>query len=436
MRTFGTDDNAASTRGAVRVAVVAIVGLIGAVVLLVGLFPVWGHFRQREALERFEREVGPVEPESYAPAALPPDGNAARWLLAASESLATDSDIQRALSRLGRRPADQWGEADHEAFAGLLEANQEARALMQRAERLDGCSFDLEYSAGFETMEMPDYFLLNKNAHLLSGEVVWRVERAEIDEALWALHLMSRLAGCLRHEPVMISVMYGMAVERLYYVRMAEIIDRLEPVGLASVARDLDHLEGLAAPYSKVFGLEGSASYQAWRSDRYRSELDEDSLFGLVGPVFGSLFRAELLDQWTDLSLAADGPAEAFPPASPRGLWPWQRAAAMVVPVLTDAVTRGHATRGVRELARAALVVRLAALETGSYPEGLDSSSTEWRSEYTGERILYEVGPDGSAVLELPMAAARWAAIDAGRPNHALSFRWRLPPVESTAPSG
>ncbi len=207
--------------------------------------------RLERALSRFEQATGGLRFAELAPSRVEPrHQNAAFWLRSGADLLVYGDPpglLERRLAEVG----SPWSEADQQAFVDLLAANEPARSLMDRGASLDRSSFEVEYRRGADA-EIPNFLPFVHAARLLGAECDFRQQRDELEAALATLHLLERLAAVQRREPMLISLLTGVATERIYLDRLEAILaDARDVDTLRALAHDLDHLDAATVAASE-----------------------------------------------------------------------------------------------------------------------------------------------------------------------------------------
>lgn len=422
---------------------IAIVVLLAATLAL----RLYSGARLERALRSFETATGGLRFVELAPPRIEPrKDNAAFWLRSGVELLIYDENefYQRRVREIG----SPWSEADQQAFLALLAANEPARSLMDRAASLERSSFEVEYREGAEA-EIPNFLPFLHAARLLGVECDFHQQRGELDRALATLHLLERLAAVQRAEPMLISLLTGVATERMYLDRLEAILrDARDPAVLRAVAQDLDHLEAATVEPGKVFAADVGAGYPTMLRRGFDwpegfPEPPSRAVLRRLRPLLWAtgldrLNAAIFVEAGQRAVASVQQPAAAMSPedfdrevlrldALPPGIGTMARTMA---PNYLSGIQREQWGRSARVLAR--LAVELSRSRAGdrhfpSQPITLPIAAA------TGETATYETDADGSVEIAFPQAEAGWAEETkrvAKRPGVIstpdFNLRWRL----------
>lgn len=428
-----------------RRALAAGLGLVVVLALAVSLtMRLYGASRLRAAKARFE-DYGPLQLARYAPDA-PAEryDNAALWLRAGSEGLLwTDAERELLDRRLGELGAP-WSEVDRSAMAALLQSHAAAIDLLAKAAPLEGSSFEIEYALG-TAVPIPNFLPLLQAGRLLAVESDYRLQEGDVAASLELVHLLERLTAVHRHESLVITLLLGASIERMYHDRLAAAIEHVsDEEALSRLEEDLEHLGSSSVPPLQPFTADCGVTFEAVR--RYFAQPPDwsDASPSIVGPrwlllrVFfaagydrlASALQLETCARTLDLlaqPLANEDPSRLLAETRPVSRLPFL--AGFVdgfVPNFSDAASRDQATRSARALAAAALAARRARLKDGSYPDTLAALPT---SPFSGETAVYEKLPDGSAEIAFPVAEESFR-IRGGTviPKVPPKLRWHLSP--------
>ncbi len=211
-----------------------VVGLPVAVAGLAVIVQQRGQQRLEASMERFETEIGTLDPLAHAPAELPDHDNAAYWLKQGADALSALSDADRvALNELWEREGDPGPGVE-----AMLERHQVALEYLRRAGELRASSWGLRYDAG------PDAPLPDLLPHLMSKKVLAADARAGLaagdrERVLADARSLVALRRALERESLIIFQLIAMSVELAHH----ELIQQTVESDLADAAM-LEELAG------------------------------------------------------------------------------------------------------------------------------------------------------------------------------------------------
>lgn len=198
-------------RGLVLVTVVLTVcGLAASLALRV-----WGAARYRTAAERFEREVGSLDPASYAPPAVPERDNAVTWLRRGVGAVFLDGEEEKGfVGRLEHVPSSAWSEADVERIRALVDRNRPALDLVDAARMLPRSDWSIPYADG-NAATLPKLLDGVYFARLAAADARLALRERDFDRLVERVASIERLARSYQNERVMIVVFVGWTLERI-----------------------------------------------------------------------------------------------------------------------------------------------------------------------------------------------------------------------------
>lgn len=436
---------------------VAAAALVGLAVLTAVRFQI---SRQLEhAAERFEKSVGPLEFEAYAPAAVPAADNAALPILDALGRLEEPVEgidwREEAvwLRQRNREPADAWSADDVRRARTLVEARPEVLESLHEAADRSGSSFGLDYSEG-PWLEYPNLLPVLEAGDLLFA----RARLARLDgraaDGVRSVEALGALSRSLRGESLTLFQLMGHAMEILQHraIREGLAAGGYGPEGLRRLRATVEETSR-AERFERVVALEAATVYTV----RPGGPLSPNLWGG--GPWLRSLADAVVgPERWLDrleyrwlghdaIAVALDyyrGVARAYPDLAYAEML--DRPDVMEPPLqgferrftLNLLRTAGvfKAGEGLARLARRSLDAALAGAEKGSLPAALPSSSDAGAGPFTGEPPAYRRTDEGGAVLTIPGAAELWDRVGTSFTrgvDGAELFEWRLPPPETSS---
>lgn len=399
-----------------------------------------GNVEKRAALERFVAEVGPIEPEAYAPAPVADAENAASKLLRAGEALSfrtPEADGEGDLDWI-RRCAEEGpgvvpvGNLDE--VRTRLAGNAAAFQSFESAVPLSRADWKIDYELGLEAM-LPDWRGIVRGAHALACDGRLAIADGDFDRATRRIATLGRLARAVQEEPAPLFVSIGSALER---IQLAVIQDAVRspavPAGLlsASAASLLD--VDLRGRWRTAIAADTACTHRSLERngmppDHMRGNVFQRGTSIAVWSVAGEGWLAYHLERTATLSEAHDAtpliesrtraPLAADPP------W-WSPWLGDPTAFYRFTLERAAVTEAQRALARRSLALRLASMGGDANPLRLDPPSTPTDDPFSGEPFSWTVAADGSAVLAAPVTG-EFAARTIGAPGS--WWTWSLPPA-------
>jgi hypothetical protein len=352
--------------------------------------------------------------------AIPPEENAAEWLMAGGCAIDPTEYARGAIGEASLRRFSEWSPELVDSVRQSLDRQQAALEMLHRAATLDRSSYVFEYRRGLDAevpdREVPDMLPLVKACRLLLAEA--RVAAADGDRqrALTALATMGRLASSLERESSMLTALIGIACERMMLAAAAETLvcgqpwtaDRgfVEQLAETLSAEDLRAMMGRALEFSNIQGPEAATEPSSVADEWARAEFERAHAIvrELIDAPYGSA------PGWNS-SPQAEGVV-----------------AGLVLVNLRSAIARHQAALAQRQLVRSATALRRIAIAEGGYPA--DRAAVPeliGPDPFTGRPLLYSVREDRSAEVALDGADELLAEIVA---KSAAS----VPPIVLPAP--
>ncbi|HEX6853272.1 MAG TPA: hypothetical protein VF139_17885 [Candidatus Polarisedimenticolaceae bacterium] len=405
-----------------------------------------GTVEHRSATVRFVAQVGPLEPEKYAPERVPDIENATRWIQRGSDALRFESDgpglegdrhwIERcATEGPAVIPADRL-----ETVRAALSRNEPAFADVDKAIALPRSSWNIDYENG-ATADLPDLLAGIRLAKALACDGRLAIAEGDAARATRRIEALGRMARAYQIEPAMVVFLVGIAVERiqLVVVRDALASDAMPPDALVAVDASLGDAP-LRDRWRASIAADAAAIHRTLQrtgapGDHHAAGPWERVAQRALWSIAGQLWMAEHLDRTTRLHAAFETVPTRSAKVEASLLAPrpwWAKLFPDVLPNLMNGLERAAATETQRTLARRAIGIRLEAIVTRTYPPALDPPSTPADDPFSGEPFAWSVAADGSATLSAP-ATAREApkvllAVDEGW------WTFRLPPPKAPTP--
>ena len=378
----------------------------------------------------FRQKVGPLDPAAYASPAVPDAENAAIWLRAAAAALTLSKEDKDLVAALGHPAADRWTAVQQTAIERVFSRNAPALALAERASAMPRSNFQQSGSGATNSKDPVPLFdliwlarVIDERARVAARQGDWAVFRQGTFE-------LACVGASLERESPLMSQLVGVAVERMMFDAILG--------GLRSTLVDRAALEGLGAAIPNV------ALVPAWR--RAVGALAAGVHAGLIDPhdLFdkGSTEVAMSVpspEEYLRIALSVEGLA-----ARPLGLDPpladhLEKAKGLekgrtISDLLALSLVRYQSIVSLRQLARVAISLRLAALENGRYPDTLAAwPEASAPDPFTGGRLRYELTADGSAVVAVPGAEELYDRIN--QVKSFVPYTWALPAPASGTPT-
>jgi len=326
-------------------------------------------------------------------AATLPEENAAEWLMAGGCAIDPTDYSRGAIGEASVRPFSEWSPELVDSVRESLERQQGALEMLHRAATLDRSSYGIEYRHGLDA-EMPDMLPLMKACRLLLAEARVAAADGDRDRALIALATTGRLVSSLESESTLLTALIGIACERMMLAAAAETLVcgqpwTADPAFVEQLAATLS-AEDLRAMIRRAFEVlflreskaaaETSGRTGEW-ADAGVTAADVERataiLNGLVDVPFGT-GRERFFDTEADASVG------------------------VVLVDIRVAIPRQQATLAQRQLVRAAIALRRAALADGAYPvDRAVVPELTGPDPFTGRTLAYTIREDGSAEVAL-----------------------------------
>lgn len=404
----------------------AALGLLIAAAGVAGFVQHQGARRLAAATERFELDVGALDPAVHAPPDLPDSENAAHRLQQGSAAL-TLSDADRAA--LG----DFWKHDEKvpkPAVVDLLERNARAIEHFRRAGELTRSSWGVPYAAGPEAM--PDLLGQLVAMKVLLADARVGLAGGDRPRVLAGGRALAAMRRALEREPAFLFQLVATAVQPAHH-RLIQDLLMGDPADAALLEESASQLDA-AAERSLRSAIAVEASWLVGGLDDLASE-ERKTLSERLRRVPERLWvpweTAAGLDLYHRLALASELPATQitdFMQSRPSSAPIIGIIAEMLIPNLIDGVEKHRAGDAARRLAGLAVELRLHALRHGAYPEDLGGFPAAAAPDpYADGDIRYEVRPDGTAELSFPDAESLWREKYPHGSHHGTRLAWTLP---------
>ncbi|MEM7582498.1 MAG: hypothetical protein AAF560_03890 [Acidobacteriota bacterium] len=383
------------------------------------------------AIERFEREVGPFDLVANVPGAVAEQDNAAHWIKEGVASTALTDEDREALNELLGVDRQQVSPG----LTELLARHGEAFELLRRAASAEASSWGLDYTDA--EAQPPDLLPVLWASKLLAADAVEALEAEDRERFAADARGVAAIHHALVNEPQLLFQILGNHVEWIYLevVQRALASPWVGPETLTPLKAELEAHE-TQNPFQRTFAVKASHLRQIF--DRSR---DTDGIGSWLQKFPERVFMAEdpaaAVDLFYRFSKASDMPANEIAAYVQGGGSPpvTKIIAAILVPNLIDALVKYRANVASRNLALAALDLRLRSSEDGAYPEL--ESLVALDDPYGSGELEAARHEDGSVSLSFPAALARWAemSVKTDEPRVDPRFAWRLPALAATGSS-
>jgi hypothetical protein len=379
----------------------------------------------REAVQRFEQEVGSLDPATLPPPKVAASDNAASWLEAAGAALVLDEGESRALS-IQREPLAEWTPDQVAAARALVGAHPEVLSLLARAVPLEASSFGARYvpdpvpidgtSIGaprpvphpvadlLAHIRLAQFARVSVGLALLDGDCALAAER---------IGLAARHTRALLDERMLLFGLIGTTAHRALVDGVGDLGARCREIApLERALAALERLESGVFPADEVLRGEGVSSIAQMGG---LLEREAGGLRALFREHRLSL-QAGLVDHWREMVLAARGGAPALRSFSERQAEKVERPSnwveaitAMLMPNLVDGVEKMILREASGRAVRAALRLRITGLRDGVYPDaGTLPEELRAPTASLAEALVVARLEDGGLEVGYPEALADW----------------------------
>jgi hypothetical protein len=395
---------------------------------------VYGTVRLRTAERRFVQDIGPLDPSAYAPPRVPAERNAASVLLGGAQAIVLTDREERLVRRaVYEAPPVGWLEEDLAALRTALTRNAAALALLREARAYAESNLRINYRDGTDA-RLPNLLQALHAARLLTADTAIALLDGDLHRALADAETLSVQARAYTQEPQLIVAIVGMSLER-HQLEAATLLASSPLVDAAALGRVKASLQqgDLGAVYRRALVLDNLLQLRTLR-DPTRLSLSQHipplSRIGLH--VLAPLAQAELLDR----ARACDAAFRGRGTELQRNVKELETMGSLLagrwtgaMPNILAGAQRALGTESRRRLVAVGLDLRLAAVQTGRYPNALSAAQAE-PDPMEGVPLSYRTQSDGTAILEVPGAAETWKKLVA---RQRISFRLTLPPPPTPA---
>ncbi len=404
-----------------------VAGLVSALAVLAAIVQHRGARRLGAAMERFETEIGTLDPLAHAPAELPDDDNAAYWLKQGARALSALSGAERlALNQLWEREGDPGPGVE-----ALLERHQAALEHLRRAGELRASSWGIRY-------DVPDVPMPDLLPHLWSKKVLAADARAGLaagdrGRVLKDARALAALRRALEREPLIVCQLIAMSVELAHHELIQQLLlsDLADAPTLDQLAGQLDGTGGAGRSLRATFAADTARMIDSVDATLIDEGRPWQRLRNAPERIWAPMEYASVIDLYYRLAMATEMPVPKIQRYLSSNVSPTPGVriiAEFLIPNLVDGVEKSRASASVRRLAGLAIAARLHALVHGAYPDSLESfAGADLPDPYSGGALAYESRSDGSVVISFPDGAALWQREQPSSPHYQPRFVWRLP---------
>lgn len=290
-------------RPAIRSLLRLAAGLAVLVLALAAFVLDWGSRRLEVTVERFEAEVGPLDPSAHAPGHLGDAENAAVWLRSGAAALDLDGSDWAVLDDFLAAESP----APSAAVEDLLARCRPALEDLHRAGNLDRSSFGIDYLGGPDALPTGEITAQLRVRKVLSADARLGLATADYERVARNLRAIAFQRDVLLREPAFVFQLIARAVEAGYHdlvqdLLLSETVGRslLETARTALEDPDLDRAldSAFAVEASWMRGVVDTAPNTVSGAQR------------LVERLTAPFVAADGIDLYRRLSSAADFPGE------------------------------------------------------------------------------------------------------------------------------
>lgn len=320
---------------------------------------------------------------------MPPEGqNAATLYLRADAALQLTKAEEGTLQQLRH---NEFPAPD----PNLLAKNQEAIRLTRQAAQLPGCRFPVEYDAtNLAGVLLPHIAKLRRLLEVLACQAQWEAQNGQTQAALDDVATLFRMSDHLAPEPLLISGISTMAMERIGYKTLSRVLNSI------SLSPEQAHAFALRLGQSELStmirnDLRGERCFGLWAFQYVSNPVQASHLLDdtggpptHVGMKLLSLLWAPLwkldeieylhaIDQYSTL-LQNPGAPLALDDRYLENMPKYAICARIMLPVLTKVGYNRDLVLDYRRMALIALALHAYHTQQGIYPPNLQAAETAW----------------------------------------------------------
>lgn len=370
-----------------------------------------GERRLREAREVFEQEVGALEPEIPTPDEVPVEDDVVALLRegarVAQEPETEKDDLTAWAEMMDRRGGPgEWSEQEVEEVEELVERNARLLEIYRQAGSRSRAAYRPEDVTGDEFS-----LLALRGSRLLLAEAGLALRQGDEQTALESLEAVGQIMRAFNDGPGLSHQLLGVAAEERFLRGVRWVVERpnVSTETLQALFEQLPRRDAAEA-FRRSMTLEAGQMFRVYQTLGGREHLGGEPIgdWYLRLPGVVEMDAADMLDSYREFASLAEYPYEEARTTRMEALEGPRRPMPKVLlgllfPNFFDSIGKLQAVAASRQLALAALELRIGALEGEGYPDALELEP----DPFTGTRPEYVVSEDG-ALLRNPAARDLW----------------------------
>ncbi len=358
----------------------------------------------------------PLQLGKLVPALVPDGQNAASvYLRAAGALLLTKAEAEELDGNQSKGPD-----------TGVLGKNQAAIKLVREAAAMPACRFPIDYDASnLAGILLPHLGKMHSLADTMRAQALWEAQRGQTDAALNDVAVLFRMSEHVVPEPILVSGVTAMAIERSGYKTLARVLNdvALSPAQAQAFALRLPHTDWTAAFHHDLLG---ERCFGLWAFQYVSNPIEAKQFIegphthdsNLVRDVLGFLWspfwkmdEIEYLhahDRQSHALLASGTPMVSNNKFISELPW-YAIGTRLILPDLDRVGRKRDEILVYRRMAQVALALNAYRTTHGRYPATLDEAQTTWgallpHDFFTqqpflyrlkgGQTLLYSAGPN------------------------------------------
>jgi hypothetical protein len=234
-----------------------------AVLVIIGLNELAASWQLERARQRYEREVGPVEPAEWFPASdLGPaeNGGALLQRLVAAWPLGEASDAL--LSELAAEPAAGWSDETLLRLAPDLEGAADWLRALERLPATERSSLGIEPYTVLDGSLPEDWLAIRRVGRMAKVLARDSIARGDCGAAVtWTVSL-ERVAAYLAAEPLVVLQLLALDQTSQLQRMAREVVDRCGAETVEPLGKALDHHAALRQGFAGALGAEGAIGHR------------------------------------------------------------------------------------------------------------------------------------------------------------------------------
>jgi len=365
------------------------------------------------ALAAAEERGEPLQFSKVVPALIPESRNAAPVYLHAADALVL-SDAEGEALRASKST---------QASAELLAKNRTAIELTRQATALPDCRFPVHYDEeNLAGILFPHLAKVRRLAEIVSAQAQAEARAGQTDAALNDVAVIFRMSEHLTPEPVLISCLTAIAIERLGDTTLAHVLQNvaLSPAQAHAFSLRLSHTDWTAVLRQD---LKGERCFGLWAFQYVSNPLQASQLAnGTAAPTNNPISKVlsvlwspfwkmdevhylQAMDRRNEL-LQVPGASLESDEIFMRDL-PWYAICTRIMlPTLPAVGTKRDQVVDYQRMAVAALAIHAYRTTTGHYPTDLHAAEAAWgsalpRDLYTNQPFVYKAEGETMALYSI-----------------------------------